>query len=159
MRTASWSDPDLHPPAAGALRTPLTYVAPTYLVSPVTAAHQLATTATGGDAGGGTGPLAPLTCDDSHPTVVSEGVPINGTVRVRVGRVDKPSGAFVALPGVVVLAVMHTAAGFVLPKLFHPELSAVRTRALKGSCTGLPRGASPPPAHKAATACLPSPCS
>lgn len=133
---ASWNDPGLEPPISGQLLTPPVFIAPIYVRSPVDRIYQLPSgpphSASLGASGGMGAPTValpldtPLDCATGGSTTVIEGDPLAETIRVRVGTMNA-SGAFVPQEGVTLLALMHTASGYVLPNLFSPDNSLLRT--------------------------------
>ena len=129
---ASWNNPDLRPPISGQLLPPPAFVPPIYALSLVDEMYQLPSApppdASGSGGGVGVPSLSldtPLTCSPGTTTTVLEGDPLDETIRVRVGR--SASGAFVPEQGVTLLALMHTASGYVLPNLFRPDNSLLRS--------------------------------
>lgn len=121
-RMASWNDPYLLEPTSGSLAAPQQLVSAIFISSSVTQINTLAPGPAGTNASVFGDDLTEATCPEA-PIRVVEGEAMNQTMRVRIGRLGGTDGAtFVPVVGERVIAVMHTAAGVILPLMFETDM-------------------------------------
>ena len=127
---ASWNNPDLRPPISGQLLPPPAFVPPIYALSLVDEMYQLPSRTPPPDASGSgeEGAVAVARhaahVQPRHHHDRPRGRPLDETIRVRVGRLHP---APLSRSRRTLLALMHTASGYVLPNLFRPDNSLLRS--------------------------------